>query len=45
MDSKSEAQLSCFEELDVLLLVLESPSWRPKNKYIEISDKEKNNSL
>jgi hypothetical protein len=45
MDKKSEAKLSCFDELDVLLLELESPLWRPKNKYIEISDKEKNNTL
>jgi hypothetical protein len=43
MDTKSEPKLSCFEELDVLLLGLESPSWRPKNKYmyIAISDKRK----
>ncbi len=26
----------------MLLLELESPSWRPKNKYNAISDKEKN---
>jgi hypothetical protein len=41
MDTKSEAKLPCFEELDVLLLELGSPSWKPKDKYIAISERKK----